>query len=468
MILNLLNSFRLHALLAALCVWFCISEANSAEPNFTEFEPSWQTELETYFSDTKHWDTGNFEIYRNGLDERLIQVEKIVSKDKTRGISDLILYFENIGAAVALFSEGNTFAASAYKAKALKHLNASIQSGLVEALIVEARLKIDGLFGPHDYYDGLNTILSLSGRHSWAYRAIYANDSAGGLYSDYLNKENKKTIKDRQPMNPFFYTNEFLAFYMTNHMRQKVELTSKYGTNPMQELMYKIDPVPPYLDPFFEGAVFADCALFFLSEAEGVEVDAYRKMQTCAGGHVLDYKYFLAGLRKGIKNGQTHYLHDMGRALVFDDIPANDNEGAEYLKLGISYGHRGHYQLMHYYNFITGQIDKCQAVYDSLPREWKDYQELSFIIQRSNEPEGFATAKVILPYGCFKNIVRINGKKIKFKADPRGTAFRAVLSISEKKLKEQCFEFVNARVEYHPEFSISGSVIGSEQIAFCD
>lgn len=191
-------------------------------------------------------------------------------------------------------------------------------------------------------------------------------------------------------------------------------------------------------------------------------------METCTGGHILDYKYFLAGLRKGIRNGQTHYLYDMGRALVFDDIPENDNEGAEYLKLAISYGHRGHYQLMHYYNFTTGQIGKCQAVYNTLPKEWKNIKNIWLDVQRDSDPEGFATVRVILPYGCFENVVRINGQKIELKPDFRASAYRAVFSISEKKLKEQCFEFVNARVEYHPEFSISGSVTGSEQIAFCD
>jgi hypothetical protein len=207
--------------------------------------------------------------------------------------------------------------------------------------------------------------------------------------------------------------------------------------------------------------------MFYLAEAEGLQTDAYRKMVTCVGKSYEKAKYFLPGLRNGIKSGQNHYLNFLGVALLFDDDIDNDSEGIEYLKLAISYGYPGHYELAQYYNFVTQEIDKCEAIYELAPFDWKSDPSLFFVKNYAQQDEGFVEFGLILPYGCFENIARINGKKITI--TKTGDAFSARIQVKESDFGDpkKCYEFLNGRVKYHPDFSRGGSVIGTKHITNC-
>ncbi len=445
-----------------------LGDSFAAEVNLkqTTSRPQWYSKLEKYLNDTNSFairaGVAKLTDYQEVRDARLRQITKIVSLDKKGGDADLILYYENMAAALSLLVEGNNHAAFAYKAKAIRHLDAAVDLGLIEAHIELARLKIDGLFYEHDIYGGLQSLVSLAPYHELAYYLLYEVSA----YDDYFTIEQRRKLET--PRRALHWTNEILEHYAIESTMRQHNLRGRYGYQLFTTRFYPLDPSPAYLNDFYNGKVFARCMMFHLAEAEGLQTDAFQKMKRCAGNYYENYKYFLPGLRQGIKAGQHHYLSDLGIALLFDDDTANDNEGVEYLKLGVSYGYYGQYRLAQYYNFVTQEIDKCTAIYEEMPIDWKIEPTLTADVL--NPEEDFLDVAFFLPAGCFENIARINRKKIAVAKDDYGTRFTLRFRVKKSDFKdpEKCIEFVNARLQFHPDFSMLGSVTGTKQIAKCE
>jgi len=431
------------------------------------YTPSWYPQLTSYLSEQEwpYTTSKSFDLYRDIKDARLSYITKLVSTDKKGGIADLILYYENLMAALHLFADENLGASFAYKAKAMKHLEKAVAEGLIEARIELANLTLDGVFVPHDYEQAVQEFIRFR-NHPAAYSSVYDYSTI----QDYLTiSESDKVLKER-PYRSSNWTNEILEFYGTMDTVRGIELTRKYGPTILRDRKYPVHYKAVWLDEYYNNTVHGRCYMLLLHEAEVGHVDAYRKMERCAGGQYEDYQYFEDGLRIGIRKGQTHYLNSFGKSLLFDNNKENDAEGLEYLKLAVQYGYYGSYTLAQYFNFQETNIRKCQQIIDDIPQKWKEMEMYISVDQSGrviNVEDKYFEIVVTLPWGCFENTGRINETSVQIINDKKKYQYGIRFRVYDDEYKEECFEFVNARVPFHQDYSRVGSVIASKQIGWC-
>lgn len=75
-----------------------------------KYEPHWHQELTKYLTDNVPESVSNSimaKYYNDNIDQRISEITKIVNKDRSRGVADLILYYETMGKALHLFTKGN-------------------------------------------------------------------------------------------------------------------------------------------------------------------------------------------------------------------------------------------------------------------------------------------------------------------------------------------------------------------------
>lgn len=455
-----MSGFLKVAVLVVISVLLTSTSYSRASEKFLFGYKTYNPKWENFDSVFKKYYSERFDKeFQNNWDTRISEITSIVAADTKGGVADFALYYEYMTAALQLFSNNNKHAAFAYKAKALSHLEAAVATRLPEAQIVKFTLMLDGLFYEHDHETAVNAMLTAANSDAGV-RDAFITD-----FQFYFPSKKRKEIFEKFKNNPLPVVgkNRYINFYSSENM-------TRYGYHPFYLVGTSLDL--PSKKPDYIDTVSAYCMMFFLQEAEGKSTDAYRKMQRCSRS--LDFKfqrYFLAELKDGIRAGQTHYLAELGIYLLFDEDHTNDDEGLEYLKLSVLNDMGGEYELAQHYNFGSREIEKCIKVVERKKIFPLAEPEISIIA--NDYAKNFKNIWIHLPFGCFEGLARINGKKVLVQKNITSYDYSFNLKIPKATLRDrdECFEFVNARINFHPDWGglrRLNSLKGSKHIAYCD